>query len=215
MKKIAKDLINNKYLNVRFSLNETFPYGSALIDIVKECDSFTEFMLSPIYSRLTFTWCVLQSFLEQKDIMESVNKVDVKKIINSVSFHKINSEIYELEDLSKAVGIDFNVINAKNTIPNIEKSDVLFLYFMMQDRTEIERENEKNNIMCILNDYEKLTGKYIVLYDRSFKSNNVDILREDKNNIKELVTEFLQQNHSWSFLSGYNTEYGFTVLKKR
>ena len=44
---------------------------------------------------------------------------------------------------------------------------------------------------------------------------NIKIIIEDKNNIKELVTEFLQQNHSWSFLSGYNTEYGFTVLKKR
>lgn len=214
MKKIAKDLINKKYLNVRFTLNDIFPYGNTLCELIKDCDSFTELLLYPVNSKLTFTWCALNELIGHKDYVKKIRGIDLKKKINSVSFNKINSELYEAEDLSKQVGIDFKIIKAGKSGPKIKETDMLFIYFILQDKSDDERKRIAKSILVKIKKYAPSTKKYIVLYDRSFASNNIDTLRNNISSVKELTIEFLQKNQDWSFFSGYNTEYGFTVLNK-
>lgn len=214
MNKFAKDLINRKYLNVRFTLNNVFPYGDVLCELIKECNTFTELLISPVNSKLTFTWCALNEMITHKNFVKDIRKIDLNKKINSVSFNKINKELYELEALSKDVGIDFKIIKAGKIGPKIKETDMLFIYFILQDKSDEERTEVKKNILTKINKYVSSTKKYIVLYDRSFISNTIDTFRNDGDSVKELTLEFLQQNHDWSFFSGYNTEYGFTILSR-
>lgn len=214
MNKFAKDLINKKYLNVRFTLNNVFPYGEVLCDLIKQCNTFTELLISPLNSKITFTWCALNEFIKHRDFVKEIRKIDLKKKINSVSFNKINKELYELEDLSQDVGIDFKIIKGGKIGPKIKETDMLFLYFILQDKSDDERERIAKSILVKIKKYAPSTKKYIVLYDRSFISNKVDVIRNNSYSVKELTLEFLQQNNDWSFFSGYNTEYGLTILTR-
>ena len=121
VRKYANKIINERYINVRLSYRDLFPYGEPLMKIANGCEHITEIILSPINNKLTFTWCMLESMNKSINNFKSIYGIDTKKKFVHISKDKFHSEMPYTKDVSIYSDIEFDTIRLKNVKEIIEK----------------------------------------------------------------------------------------------
>jgi hypothetical protein len=197
---ISKKIITENFFNVCISDIDTFPYCNILNELSKECNNITELVTIPPDDKITFTWCMLNGLTS--------NKNDISKSFRSIWLDKVNTKIYYPDDISKYCGVNFEVMVRPSTLDIGEIADMIFIH---TDRTF---DTLSETILSIQN----RVRKYIVINDNKFVSNmRDDLLKNDTANltyVEDTIMSFLQNNHNWSIVRGYETEYRMTVLKR-
>lgn len=208
--KYASKLIHERYLHARISLIDLFPYSEYLLNLTKECDNITEIILSPIHTELTFTWAMIDSLNISKEKYKKIYQKDKHKKFVSISKHRTHKEIPYLKDLSIYSEIEFENKRVKKDIDKIEETDMLFIF------VDSRVNKDSTEILNLINSLEKFVKKYIVVYDRALNYDVIDFRNEISNlhMVKNSSIYFLQNNYNWSLLTGYNTEYTFTMMKR-
>lgn len=209
-KQYASKIIHDKYLHARISLIDMFPYSEHLLKLTKECNHITEIILSPINNGLTFTWAIIDSMIQSKENHKKIYGNDQNKKFVSITKHRIHQEIPFLKDLSIYSEIDFDNKRMKKDIHTIEETDMVFVYL------DSRLNKDSVEILNLLNTLEKFVKKYIVVYDRALNYDVIDFRNEIHNMhmAEHSSMYFLQNNFNWSLITGYNTEYVFTMMKR-
>jgi hypothetical protein len=197
---ISKKIISENFFNVCITDMDDFPYCNLLSKFSKECNSIMELVTIHPNNRLTFSWCMLHG------MASNVNGDN--KFFKSVWLDKVNTKIYYPSDISKYCGISFDVIVRPTELEIYDIVDMLFIH----------TDNSFNDLSNTINSLQNRVRKYIVINDNKFVQNIKDDLLQNKNTnptyVQDTIIEFLQRNHSWSLVTGFDTEYAMTILKR-
>jgi len=197
---ISKKIISENFFNVCITDMNDFPYCNVLSKFSKECSSIMELITIHPNERLTFSWCMLNGLASNIDA--------TNKSFKSVWLDKVNTKIYYPSDISKYCGISFDVTVRPN---ELEMNDIVDMMFIQTDNTF-------NDLPSTINLLHNRVRKYIVINDNKFVQNVKDDLLHNENTnptyVQDTIIEFLQNNHSWSLVTGFDTEYAMTILKR-
>lgn len=214
-RKYASKIINERYINARISYRDLFPYGEPLMKISNGCEHITEVILSSINNQLTFTWCMLESMNKSRNHFHSIYGIDPKRKFVHISKDKFHSEMPYTKDLALYSDIGFDMIRLKNA-KELETTDMMFVYIDSRSSNNSKGISTHNEVFELLNKFETCVKKNIIIHDRALNYEIMDY--SNKTNLADGVqsasVSFLQNNHSWSLVTGYNTEFGFTILSK-
>ena len=82
----------------------------------------------------------------------------------------------------------------------------------------IHTDNTFYDLSTTINSLNNKVRKYMVINDNKFIQNVKDDLLQNSNAnttyVKDTIIEFLQNNHSWSLVTGFDTEYAMIILKR-
>ena len=197
---ISNKIITEKFFNVCMSDIDTFPYCNTLSSLSEECNNIVELITIPTDDKITFTWCMIKGLVSNKNGLE--------KSFRSIWLDKMNKKIYYLNDISKYCGISFEVIVRP---PFLDIGEIVDMVFIHTDNTV-------NNLSETISSIQSMVKKYIVINDNKFVSNmREDLLQNTSGNlnyVEDTIIDFLQSNHNWSIVKGYDTEYRMTILKR-
>lgn len=197
---ISNKIITEKFFNVCMSDIDTFPYCNTLSSLSEECNNIVELITIHPNDKITFSWCMIKGLVS--------NKNDLEKSFRSIWLDKMNKKIYYLNDISKYCGISCEVIVRPSFLDIGEIADMVFIH----------TDNTFNNLSETISSIQSMVKKYIVINDNKFVSNmRDDLLNNNSGNlnyVEDTIIHFLQNNHNWSIVKGYDTEYRMTILKR-
>lgn len=197
---ISNKIITEKFFNVCMSDIDTFPYCNTLSSLSEECNNIVELITIHLNDKITFSWCMIKGLVS--------NKNDLEKSFRSIWLDKMNKKIYYLNDISKYCGISCEVIVRPSFLDIGEIADMVFIH----------TDNTFNNLSETISSIQSMVKKYIVINDNKFVSNmRDDLLNNNSGNlnyVEDTIIHFLQNNHNWSIVKGYDTEYRMTILKR-
>jgi hypothetical protein len=197
---ISKKIISENFFNVCITDMDDFPYCNLLSKFSKECNSIMELVTIQTKERITFSWCMLNG------LTSNINGTN--KSFKSVWLDKVNTKIYYPSDISKYCGISFDVIVRPKELEIYDIVDMLFIH----------TDNTFYDLSTTINSLNNKVRKYMVINDNKFIQNVKDDLLQNSNAnttyVKDTIIEFLQNNHSWSLVTGFDTEYAMIILKR-
>lgn len=197
---ISNKIITEKFFNVCMSDIDTFPYCNTLSLLSKECNKIVELITIHPNDKITFSWCMIKGLVSTKNSLE--------KSFISIWLDKINKKIYYLNDISKYCGVSFEVLVRPPVLDIDEMTDMVFIH----------TDNTFNDLSKTISSIQNKVKKYIVINDNKFVSNMRDDLLQNTsgnlNYVEDTIIDFLQSNHNWSIVKGYDTEYRMTILKR-
>ncbi len=197
---ISNKIITEKFFNVCLSDIDTFPNCNTLSSLSEECNNIVELITINANEKITFSWCMINGLVSNKNSLE--------KSFKSIWLDKFNKKIYYLDDISKYCGISFEIIIRPPILDIGEIVDMVFIH----------TDNTFNNLSETISSIQNMVKKYIVINDNKFVSNMRDNLLQNTsaklNYVEDTIIDFLQSNHNWSIVKGYDTEYRMTILKR-
>jgi hypothetical protein len=182
-------------------INENLPI---LKKYASECEHVTEMGVRSIVS----TWALLAA-----------------KPKRAVSIDLIHPSMYggnleEVEELTKAEGIDFSFIEGNTLKIDIEQTDFLFidtLHSYIHLISELRRFNKKVNKYIALHDTETFAFRDedgIVIDDSRMDEVN-KMLNIEKSGLWNAVIDFLNECPEWEIAEKATNNNGMTVLKRK
>ena len=201
LEKISKEYINREFVNTIINGKDVFPHCSVLHSFSKDCETISEMLLVPINKKTSFTWCMIHGLIS--------NTSDGDKRFVSITFNSKNKFFHYVKDLCEKTRVKVENI-VFDEFSKIEyETDMLFIHVEKNgiDLTEQMKMN-KNKVR-----------KYIVIFNRDYQVDYTDVRIsltqinvEDK--VETKINKFLRNNMEWAIVTGFNTEYGMTILER-
>ncbi len=195
---IIVDKILLKFNENKNRISDINEHLETLYQYSKECEHITEMGVRGACSTWAFLWS------------------NPKKMI-SYDIMKTN-EVYEVEDITKECGYNFNFVESDVLKIEIEPTDLLFidtLHTYTQLSNELNLHSKKVNKYIILHDTVSFGYRDEVIYEHAS-----DIIKEkdrSKEGLNPAIDDFLktEPGQDWFVFKTYLNNNGLTILKRK